>query len=274
MERIINGYRTLNILSIDVALGAIISAMFFARLVGASLQAQEIGVLGITVWLIYTADHLLDALRIKTVAATNRHRFHQVHFKVISVICLLLLLLDVALIYYLQASVLMWGFRLSVLVMLYFLVQRKLIFFKELVGSILYSSGVLLPAFVAAPESFSGYVACLALLFVFIAFTNLVLFSLFDQEHDQLHQHSSLTTLLGRKATRVCLKIIFALQLGLSFYVMFTFPTAIPETIIIVAMVLVLFMVFVNERWFATGDRYRLAGDAIFLFPLLLSLWH
>ena len=78
-------YKYLQILSIDVCLGACISCWMIAHYLEVSLSFWTYAVLACTVWLIYTADHLLDAYKIskqlKEKATTDRHIFHQHYFK-------------------------------------------------------------------------------------------------------------------------------------------------------------------------------------------------
>jgi len=63
----------------------VICASFFARLLDVAILPQGLISLGLTVWIIYTADHLLDAKKFKNkMRLTERHRFHQRHFKVIT----------------------------------------------------------------------------------------------------------------------------------------------------------------------------------------------
>ncbi|MEO0330420.1 MAG: hypothetical protein AAF223_01865, partial [Bacteroidota bacterium] len=56
--------RIAQVLSLDVVLGACISAWFVASLCRVTVQPITILALGICVWLIYTADHLWDAYRL------------------------------------------------------------------------------------------------------------------------------------------------------------------------------------------------------------------
>ena len=53
-------YRFINILSIDVAIGAVVNARFFAHLFGVPILHQGLISLGLAIWIIYTTDHLLD----------------------------------------------------------------------------------------------------------------------------------------------------------------------------------------------------------------------
>ncbi|HEX8061295.1 MAG TPA: hypothetical protein VF473_10190, partial [Cyclobacteriaceae bacterium] len=63
-----HNYRTFNLLSLDVALGAVISAAFLGRILNVHILPQGYVLLGIIVWLIYTADHLLDAWSMREAA--------------------------------------------------------------------------------------------------------------------------------------------------------------------------------------------------------------
>ncbi len=73
-------YGLLNLLSIDVAIGAVCCALFFGRLLQVDILPYGLITLGLTVWVIYCADHLFDAARLKGRASTRRHQFHQDHF--------------------------------------------------------------------------------------------------------------------------------------------------------------------------------------------------
>ena len=70
-------YRILNTLSLDVSIGAVISAMFFAEVLQVKILPYGLATLALTVWIIYTIDHLRDARAIGTKASTARHLFHQ-----------------------------------------------------------------------------------------------------------------------------------------------------------------------------------------------------
>jgi hypothetical protein len=90
-----------NILSLDAPMVAVVWALVFARSAGVALPGAEIGALGLVVWLIYTADRLLDGLS-SAVAISNgtlarsseagafgppsrqRHSFHRVYAKALA----------------------------------------------------------------------------------------------------------------------------------------------------------------------------------------------
>lgn len=272
MQRIVQFYRLLNILSLDVAIGAMISASFLAHLLKVELLLRGLLCLGLTVWLIYTADHLLDARKTKASASTERHRFHQRHFKIIFLCALLVLGVVIAMLFFLRPSVLFWGSGLALLVVFYFFVQIKLGFLKELFGAVLYSCGVLLPAVALSNSGIPEYSEIPIAIFVFTALINLILFSWFDQEHDRNDNHPSLVSSLGDSTTRIFLYFLFLLQFTLSTYCVLLYPALLPVIAVLILMNVVLILIFFKAEWFAKHDRYRLAGDAIFLLPIIYVL--
>ncbi|MCB0491982.1 MAG: hypothetical protein KDC93_06145 [Cyclobacteriaceae bacterium] len=268
MQRITSYYRYFNLLSLDVALGATISAMFLTRVFEVDIRFQGLLCLGLTVWLIYTMDHLVDARKLKSQASTERHRFHQQNFNMIIVLAIIILLAIIPLLFFIYESVLSMGIGLGALVVVYFIVQRKLGFLKELLGAVLYSVGVMLPVIALSELSFNSLIAIPSVLFFNTALINLVLFSWFDRDKDKLDNHPSLVTSVGDKVSKAILYFLFVLQVVLFFY---AFDTGLNVSMLMVytAMYLVLLLIFIKASWFALNDRYRLAGDAVFLFPLL-----
>lgn len=271
MKKVINYYRYLNILSLDVAFGAAISALFLTRLFDVSIRFQGVLCLGLTVWLIYTADHLLDAKLMKNEASTLRHRFHQRHFKIILLLAMVILFFTMPLLFFIYRPVLSMGAGLALLVIIYFIIQRKLGLFKELLGAVLYCVGVMLPVIALSDMSFSVLFSVPFVLFFNTALINLILFSWFDREKDLTDNHQSLVTRVGSKVAKIVLFALFIIQLCL---VAYAYQTKMHHTALLVfsLMYVVLLYIFLREEWFSRDDRYRLAGDAVFLIPLIYLL--
>jgi hypothetical protein len=146
LQKVFRFYRLLNILSIDVALGAVCSGIFFAHILQADITPYSLASLGFSVWIIYTADHLLDAKKISTSATTNRHRFHQQHFQLLLILVIVAACMNAVLLFFIRRPALITGIVLVVLVILYLLIQHSLKFLKEIFVAIVYTAGVLLPA--------------------------------------------------------------------------------------------------------------------------------
>ncbi|MEQ9414470.1 MAG: hypothetical protein RIF39_11595 [Cyclobacteriaceae bacterium] len=271
MQRIISYYRYFNLLSLDVALGAAISAFFLTRVFEVDIRFQGLLCLGLTVWLIYTMDHLVDARKLKNQASTERHRFHQQNFRRIIALAIAILLAIIPLLFFIYKPILSMGIGLGVLVVVYFIVQRKLGFLKELLGAVLYCVGVMLPVIALSELSFNSLIAAPSILFFNTALINLVLFSWFDRDKDKLDNHPSLVTSVGNKASKAILHFLFIMQIVLFAYA-FNSGLNISMLMIFATMYVVLLLIFVKSNWFALNDRYRLAGDAVFLFPLLYMI--
>jgi 4-hydroxybenzoate polyprenyltransferase len=272
MKIILASYRMINILSLDVAAGAMICASFFAHLMNVVILPQGLISLGLTVWIIYTADHLLDAKKLKQDASTERHRFHQRHFKSLSALLVGALLIDLTQIYFIRSIVFIDGLRLAFLVGIYFLVQQRIGFSKELLGTLLYTGGVLLIP-LSVNNQLSLRIILLILQFGITAWINLLLFSWIDKQRDEKDRHHSFATTFGLVVTQRILLFLFVTTASLTTIQLVMFPKDSMATLILTAMTTLLLLIFLKRSYFEKEDRYRLLGDAVFLLPILYILF-
>jgi len=267
-QKLIATYRIINLLSIDVALGAICSALFFARLLGVNILPYGLISLGLTVWIIYTVDHLMDARRINAQAATARHQFHQQHFNTLFVVVLITMAANAVIIFFIRKPVLISGVIVALLVGVYLVVHRYLNFLKEVFIALFYTIGVLLPSIAVTSVDYSEWPWIVIVQFFITALINLILFSWFDYEKDLLDGHRSFVTVLGVAASKVFIGILFVSILILTVIA----DTSGMSSIVILVMNSVLLTVSVFHQYFAINDRFRLAGDVVFFVPLLYLL--
>ncbi|MFZ6000777.1 MAG: hypothetical protein ACOYW3_09725 [Bacteroidota bacterium] len=269
MNLLIRGYRWVSILSVDVAVGAAVSCWFFSRVLGVSLLPQAYLVLGITVWIIYTADHLLDAQRVKTTASSDRHRFHQNNFWALAIFAIVMLLIDLALVFFVRRPVVTTGFYFSLLVGAYMLLSGRLMYLKEFAGAFLYTGGVVLPAWTLRQEALTSDQWILISAFGMVVLLNLLLFSWMSQVQDRLDGYVSLATTIS--AGRMKRLMAFVL---LVFSLLILLPSEmVKERVVLAGMMLTLVFVFVNHRQLQRDDFFRWLGDSIFLMPLALLLF-
>jgi 4-hydroxybenzoate polyprenyltransferase len=261
-------YQRVSVLSLDVSLGAVVSALFFARLLNEKLLIQGLLVLGVTVWLIYTADHLLDGWRVKQIAASNRHRFHQKHFRPLLGVLIVLGLIDLYLVLLVRRPILVSGLYFSLAVLVYLLFSKWLIYLKEFTASLLYTAGVLLPSWSMHQTALTAEQWIVTLQFGIVVFINLVLFAWMSLEQDQRDSQESLATLLGKRITRYFLFFLFGLALIL--FIIFYQRSFQDQSLILIAMTLVLLLIFLQPRFFQKEDRFRWVGDSIFFLPLMV----
>ena len=86
-------YNKLQLLSIDVAIGACSMSYLVSEILEVSTPLIIYLALGSSVWLTYTMDHILDANSNTKVVITPRHTFHKKFFKELIGIWLLVFIL-------------------------------------------------------------------------------------------------------------------------------------------------------------------------------------
>jgi len=255
-------------LSIDVVVGAVLSALFFCKIFQVTPRLAGLLALALTVWVIYTVDRLLD-VRKKPADALDRHQFHQRHYRSLWASCAVITLLLIVLIFFLRLEVLKGGVVLSVIVMIYILVQRRLKFVKELAVAFFYTCGVLLLVWSLKDHTaISHYLVVIP--FFIIALINLILFSWFEKETDEKNLQHSFVTHFGRDNSGKVLLLLFVIGTVFSLLVMWMGYYF--ESGIYLTMVFTLLMIYCFPRYFHVHERYRLWGDAVFLLPGLALL--
>lgn len=272
MSTFLKWYRYLNILSVDIAAGAVITSLFFARILGVHILPYGLIALGLTVWIIYTADHLRDAKSIKTVASTERHRFHQRNFFSLTLLLAIALCVDLIIILYTRKPVLEWGIYLGAVVGIYLLVQRYLKFLKESLIAVLYTLGVLLPSLSVTDHELTSCHFLLFIQFALVALINLLIFSWYDHHDDLRDNQRSFSTDLGQRSITKTIFVLAVIDLVIGgFLLQAGFWPAAALTVMTMC-VFHLIILFFSERLRA-NDRYRVAADAIFFLPVIFVLW-
>jgi 4-hydroxybenzoate polyprenyltransferase len=267
MKSLFRLYQIVNILSLDVAVGAMICAAFFADLFTVTILPQGFASLGLAVWLIYTVDHLLDARKLKDKASTMRHQFHHIHFKLLIALVIIAICIEMILIFFLRAQIFRSGVVLAAMVVVYILLNRWIKYAKEIAAAAIYCLGVWLPVFSLKPDLMDFKNVVLMLPFGLIVLTNLILFSWMDYEKDCRDQQQSMITLIGKKQGTF---IIIALFIALIVIFVFAFKFFPGDVVFIYGlMALALIFIFFKQKYFHENDRFRYLGDLIFLFPLL-----
>ncbi|TDQ13708.1 hypothetical protein DFQ04_3432 [Algoriphagus boseongensis] len=262
-------------LSIDVVLGAIAGLLFFFKLFRVNLDPNIFLLLGLAVWAIYTADHLLDARNAKELI-TSRHKFHQ---KFQSVLLIALgLVVAFGLVY--AYLVLGWSreFYLSLIfgatIFLTMVSLRKAGrlagILKEISTSIFYVLGVAwIPLLRADSLDITWQSLTLLLFYILLAFLNLLMLSFLDRKEDQVQGFVSAASIVEPD------KLILGIR-RLSFLIIFgSFASFIlfssfyrPYACLILMMTFMHFFSFFNPKLSAHTKRIR--TEASFFLPFLL----
>ena len=267
MRYLLRLYRLFNLLSIDVALGSICSALFFAQILQVHILSFGLLALGLSVWIIYTADHLLDALKIKLPAATARHRFHQKNFKILLIMLAIAMVVNGIIILFIRHRVLVAGLYIAAIVGIYFLINRYLKFMKEIFIAIVYTIGVLLPSISVTQQPMHNWPWLIIISFSVTALINLILFSWFDHARDLRDGNISFVTVLGEQTSRTVIVLLFLLVTVLAVI------SASIAGVVILLMNVLLLLTFIFHRYFSIHDRFRILGDFVFMLPLVYLLF-
>lgn len=265
-------WRILNILSIDIALGAVICCAFMAKVLGVSLLVHAYVALGLIVWIIYTVDHLLDASMGIGELSTNRHRFHRHYWKALAALAFVAMWVVAVEVFFVRKPVFYAGLVVALLVIVYLAIQRSLSYFKELAGALLYTAGV-----VAAPISLHDAALTtsqwgLVWLLGLAAYTNLMICSYYDIETDLQDNHRSFATKFGAGITRWIIYTGLLLNPLMGVLLLTAFDGEWSSLVVLLAMNVILFIVFQFPSVFKESDRYRLLADLAFLVPVIYLL--
>lgn len=248
-------------------LGSVCGALMFANMLQVTLLPYGIAALALSVWIIYTTDHLIDAREVKGSAATIRHRFHQQHFNSLIFAVLLAIVIVIVLLFFIRVQVLYGGVLLIGAVALYLLLHRYLKIPKEILISILYTCGVLLPSFMVTSLSLQALPFASIMMFMLSALANLLVFSWYDYEKDQLDGFKSIAITLGKNNTKIIVWLTGFIALGLCWI-----ENDKTAALLIFAMIAVQVILISFPFFFVRYERYRLFGDAAFMLPLLYLL--
>jgi hypothetical protein len=172
-------WQWLNILSLDAPLVAVLWQVLLIQSIGVSVNQMEPVVLAVTVWFLYIADQLLDALRPETDAwQPARKIFYRRYFRPVLVFGLALAVAILPLAYFqLRPPTFHGGLELAVAVVLYFAVIHAApvswrgLWPREAAVSLLFTLGTFMPVWFASGQR-TGLLATSALLFALLCWVN------------------------------------------------------------------------------------------------------
>jgi len=267
-----------NWLSLDVVLGSMAGMLFFSRLLHVSLDWKMDLLLGLTVWVIYTADHLLDSRKKAEIDLSPRHQFHARNFKTLGVI--VFIAIGVGLFGAIQilgwSDELYWSVILSVLVAgsmgLIRLGGKAVNGLKELSTAILYVLGISwIPLLRTDSLDKDGHFWLLFGLFSALAFLNLLMLSWLDRNQDKLAGFPSAALLIQpEKLIQKIRQLAILLILG-SFAAFIFMPSFYRVfSCLLLVMCLLHYLIFFNKN--LQPEQVRRRMEAVFLLPWILML--
>ncbi|MDA0194766.1 MAG: hypothetical protein O2887_00400 [Bacteroidetes bacterium] len=267
-------YHIINALSLDIALGAGILSLVLGRYLGLQIPVFVLLALVISVWIIYTADHLLDARTIPHQATSFRHHFHQ-HFRKEILIALFISFIGLFFILVqLPPITIFYGIPVVLGVSIYFILNRffGLTFQKEILIAALYVIGVYIGPYSLSSGEIPKEMSLFLLQLGLMAWTNLLIFGIYEQGEDLQDGLKSMVTSWGVQKSGQLVKILLSTTFVLAIFGLLTFIEAINyfklQMVFLFMNGVLGTLYFRRETLVQSGLQYRYFGDGIFFMPV------
>jgi hypothetical protein len=271
-------YQRFTWLSFDVVLGAMAGMLFFERALLVELDWQEYALLGMAVWCIYTADHLMDARKLALDHAEDRHHFHLIYQK--TLLAMVGVIGSIGLIWAIGffgfSNELFFGAGLGVVILAIMLAVRKFaskqVRIKELSSAIFYVIGISWLPWYEAPEIDYTWTAFgLTILYMGLAYLNLIMLSSLDTKSDKEAGFSSIATIIPQerlypRIRQLAILLILFSLIGL--VVVNSFIRIFPSLLLI--MLLLHYLSFFKSN--LSPEQIRMRMEVAFLIPSVLLL--
>lgn len=276
MHLLTNFYRWFTWLSGDVVLGAMAGMLFFGKLLRVEIGWEVYGLLGMAVWCIYTADHLLDSRKIAEGSPLDRHLVHRIYGKTLRY-----MLGGIGMLGLIWAiSLFGWQFELLIgaglavgilgLMLLIRKLGRNLVWTKELSTAVFYVIGISWYSwFQIEAVDFRWEPIAITLIYMLLAYLNLLMLSCLDAAKDKQAGFESLATVLTPiKLIPIIRKLALALILLAFFGFILFFSFYRLYSCLLLLMALIHYLSFFNPN--ISTEAVRMRMEAAFMLPILL----
>jgi len=272
--------KLLNTLSIDVVIGSILSSFLVVRLLNIEPGWAFWIVLPVSVWIIYTLDHIIDAFRLKKQANTYRHYFHYLHLKRFIIIIATISVLDLTLLLcYLEKEIIYFGVVVSIatiayLLLIHFSGKKGSLLPKEIPVSIIYTFGIWGGPFALTNFNISTGQIILMIIFFLLVLADVLLLSFYEVGSDKKDNHSTITAKFGQAVTtKIIVTIIIAVYL-LSFFIIFTDELFLHRSIakLYLFMGLIQIIIIGVPQFFEKNKLYRYIIELVLWIPGFIVL--
>ncbi len=236
--------------------------------------------LATAIWVIYTADHLVDAIKISA-PLDGRRMFYHRHFKMLLLVVVVLsIIVSILGLTFLSSKIIVFGVAIGLISALYlslvfFFGQKKKVWLqKELYVSVIYTIGIWGSIILMSLKTLNLEELLIILSFFMLVFSDILIFSIYDHRQDVINQFVSLIELLGiNKVARLIITLLIAscsLSIALLF---FSEPKFKVTGAILLLMAIVLSWIFIGKDKLANNEWYRYIGETVFFLPALILFY-
>ncbi len=191
------------VLSIDICIGVLGAGALAQSVFESRMKAAWWFLLPISVWVVYTADHLLDALKVGAGSANHRHRFHHRHRKTLTTLAAIAATGSLAVaVIHLRELVILGGFLIGLLALMHILLAYwgKVRFGKELSVGVIYVCGVVFAPYLNRTVDIGWFEAVYLAGFLLAAYLNLFMNSVIEYAIDRRDRQIFLLTTVSRNS--------------------------------------------------------------------------
>lgn len=271
-------YRYIQLLSLDVVAGALCCGVMAATWFQVVLPWSWWAALPVSVWVVYTADHLIDAIRLGESASSERHQFHVQWIVPIGVIWTLAALFCCAVIpFYVPVELLILGVVAGLVSAGHFLlvwwVKDEITpwLTKELGVALVYTVGVWGGGLALTEMPLTFFTSIPVIQFFFLALSNLLTFSVYEEMADQKDGFTSWARGLGSTMTMRVITGLLIVTLLLGLFIIARSDSQLAHLLQITyfSMGSLLAWVAYDQQRFSNKGMYRIAADGAFLLPVI-----
>ncbi len=277
----IQWWQIFNILSVDVVIGALAGGVMAVKLLHVNPGFAWWIVLPLSVWIVYTIDHLIDGVKLKDKSHTVRHFFHYYYAKQIIVTILILSIANITLIlFFLENKIIEFGLIAGTATLLYLLIvyfsgkKKSYLLQKEFFVALIYTVGIW-----GGPVALTSYnitmteILIIASFFLTV-FAAILIFSVFEAEHDILDNHNTFAVNFGiDKTTNLIyflMAAVFIICIGI--IIMASNPLDAMAFKIMMIMSLLLLIILNFAKHLTRNNIYKNLIEMIFWLPGLFLL--
>ncbi|MCB8994547.1 MAG: hypothetical protein H6538_02950 [Bacteroidales bacterium] len=264
--------------SLDIIIGAIASLVFASSVMGVVMPRPYYIILGLTVWLIYTADHLMDGVKTRGKSESDTHNFFYKYKIPIILVFLLVLVFNFRLVMYrLDEKFIEFGFAPALAVVVYLVLNRyygdapRYFFIKEVWIALIYTIAIWGGPFIMANDLFTPASLLTMLSFFLLIFGNVLIYSIYERDKDEKDNNRSLVRDFGLRMTinLALAGLILAILSAIVVYVFMGGALMHMLTIMLIAGPMLLILSY--PEFFTRGKLYGIVADLlIWLFFLSL----
>lgn len=270
-------FRFIRLFSLDIVAGAIAGLVFASTVMGADLHRSYYIIMGLTVWLIYTVDHLMDGAKSHGKSDSDTHNFFYTYKIPIILVFLILLVLDFRLIVYrLDEKIIQFGMGPGIATVIYLLMNRfyddapKWIFIKELWIAVIYTLAIWGGPVILGGDAMSKSQILLMVSHGLIIFGNVMIYSIYERESDIRQDNKSFVRDFGLRpaVNMVVMTLALSILTAISAYLFYGTQLIYSLPLVLISTSMLLIISF--PRTFSRNKLYGVIADLLLLVLLFV----